>query len=320
MPNGGWIKYDGGRCQVLLRGTLAGGDHLLIDKAYIAKCASATSSTPDIVGPSVLLCENRLIMDGWSTWTSFTNFPIDKTQTYVISMLINNGVGNGDAWTYRETNDISAVGTYVIPASSGPLAADLTDLTWTDRGDVISSNYVIAVARLASTYPTNGTYTSAIYDTHVARPDYRTMSSRWVMPTNPGASVRFKVRTADNADMSDATAWGSVATNAMGSIDPGDRRYMQFQTIMTPSADGFRSPKLNDLSVGWTGVVSMVDIGGTLTMGPQYGVFKIEVDGVVITKCLTVDLEIYKDTAGFAGTRRITSALSAEIQPRNTGK
>ena len=81
-------------------------------------------------------------------------------------------------------------------------------------------------------------------------------------------------------------------------------------------------PTLKDVAIRWTGANTVADIGGTVTKGPEYGIFDVYVDDRPLTKGLTVDLTIYEDVIGFGGdgSNRMTSTMSTEIEPRNTGK
>ena len=82
----------------------------------------------------------------------------------------------------------------------------------------------------------------------------------------------------------------------------------------------FSTPRLKDVTINWEGEESLVDVGATITRGPEYGIFELKVDGRTLKTGLNVDLEIFKDVPGYRGSRRITSALTSEVVPRNTGR
>jgi hypothetical protein len=103
-------------------------------------------------------------------------------------------------------------------------------------------------------------------------------------------------------------------------ISPGSGRYVQFQALMRPDSGGWQTPKLRDVTITWQGAQQLVDIGGTFTTGPDYGITKVTVDGEELKTGLNVDLEIFQDVRGFRGTQRLTSGLTAEVVPRNTGR
>ncbi|MFC1453377.1 hypothetical protein ACFLSJ_08555 [Verrucomicrobiota bacterium] len=81
-----------------------------------------------------------------------------------------------------------------------------------------------------------------------------------------------------------------------------------------------QTPKLKNVTIRWPGESRAVDVGGTFTKGPDYGIFTLVVDGRELVSGMNIDLEIFKDARGFRGTRRIRSGLTAEIVPRNTGR
>ena len=64
-----------------------------------------------------------------------------------------------------------------------------------------------------------------------------------------------------------------------------------------------------------------MDIGGTFTKGPDYGVFKVSVDGREIKTGVVIDLEIFEQARGYRGANRtIRSSLTSEVTPLNTGR
>ena len=107
-----------------------------------------------------------------------------------------------------------------------------------------------------------------------------------------------------------------------GAISPGNKRYVQFQAVMTPGFSGWYVPSLKDVTIKWTGENRLADIGGAMTVGPDYGIYELKIDDQVLTKGVTVNLTIFKDlmSAGGGGSNRLTSASVIEVEPRNTGK
>ena len=55
-------------------------------------------------------------------------------------------------------------------------------------------------------------------------------------------------------------------------------------------------------------------------MTRDYPLRYVLVDGKKLKTGLNVWIEIFKDVRGQKGTQRVTSALTAEVRPRNTGK
>ncbi len=182
------------------------------------------------------------------------------------------------------------------------------------------TNRLQGVLALFSYYPTNGTFQSAVYDTHQAAPSFQAMS--WSSSVPSGASIRMKVRTANSDDMSDASDWTAASwISSPGAISPGAKRYVQYLAELQPSAGGADTPKLRNVQITFAGERKVVDIGGSFTKGPNYGAFELTVDGVKLQKGVTVAMQVYNDvgTPG-GGTKRLTSKASVEVEPRNTGK
>ncbi len=319
----GGFQYDGGKVYVGFRSGL-GSDKLGIKYAYISEAADSYVATQDIVAAT----QKQLTFDGgddsevfaWGgySWTDSLDFDIDKEKVYTISFLVISNQSMGTAWRWAEVDEPGAISCYVITNRSAS-QADLLDPTWSDRSDVVALDEVLGVPYVYTRYPTNATYTSGIFDTRIASPGYSAMNWDSVEPL--GTSLKMKVRSATNRTMSDASAWSNISAMASGgAIDPGDNRYVQFKAIMTPNAYGYRTPKLKDVTIEWAGEDRIVDIGGIFTKGPDYGRFELKVDGQELKQGIEIDLEIYKEAAGYQGVKTNTSALAAEIRPRNTGK
>ena len=79
-------------------------------------------------------------------------------------------------------------------------------------------------------------------------------------------------------------------------------------------------PKLRNVTIRWTGETKFADVGGTFGRGPNHGIFDMLVDGAAMTRGITFNLEIFETVFKGGTTQRVTSAVSAEIEPRNTGK
>ncbi len=319
----GGLQYHGGKVYVAFRSGLGAGK-LGIKYAYISEAADSFVSTQDIVAAT----QKQLTFDGgddsevftWGShpWSDSLDFNIEKDKTYTISFLVISNQNHGTAWRWNEVDEPGVISCYVITNRSAS-QADLLDPTWSDRSDVVALDEVLGVPYVYTRYPTNATYTSGIFDTRIESPGYSAMNWNAVEPG--GTSLEMKIRTSANRTMSDAPAWSNVSAMASGgAIDPGDKRYVQFQTIMTPNEQGTSTPKLKDVAIDWAGEDRVVDIGGIFTKGPDYGRFELTVDGQELKRGIEIDLEIYKDAAGYEGVKTNTSALTAEIRPRNTGK
>jgi len=118
-----------------------------------------------------------------------------------------------------------------------------------------------------------------------------------------------------------ASANGATAPSGSSTISPGSGRYVQFQALFTPDCVyGLNSPRLKDVTIAWTGGQQVVDVGGYLSQGPDYGLYQLTVDGNPLLKGFSMDMTIYQDVSSpGGGTRRMTSTVTSEICPRNTG-
>lgn len=326
VENGNWIRYSGGKSWVWIQnGGASSGEKLKINQASIAECASTNSILPD-AEPGT---HHRLVQ--WSSgvmpieltagsgiwmYHDLADFPIDREKNYLVTLLIDNAAAFGYARYWEEENDPSGRGCWVIP---GGVPADVTDSAWSVRGDVTVTNRLYAVKYIYTSYPTNGVFTSQVFDTQLEAPTYTTIGWESVVPW--GTWLGLRVRSGSSNDLSDASAWTSISPmTTPGSISPGNGRYVQFQAQMRPSSSGWDTPKLRSVTVNWEGETRAVDVGGTFTKGPNYGVFEVTVDGRPLTTGINVSLQIFKDVLGFRGTRRIISSLATEVVPRNTGR
>ncbi len=323
----GGLQYDGGKVYVAFRSGSGGDDKLGVEYAYISEAAGSSAATQDIAGATqrqitffsgISGLSSYLVPGNSIKWSEPLDFDIDQEKTYTISYLVSSAENEGTPWRWNEVNNPGAISCYVI-TNSAATQADLLDPTWSDRGDVVTLDEVLGVPYVYTRYPTNATYTSGIFDTRIDAPGYSQMNWNSVEPA--GTTLKMKVRSATNRTMSDASAWSNITAMASGgAINPGDNRFVQFQAIMTPNGFGTQTPQLKDVTIEWAGENRVVDIGGIFTTGPDYGRFELLVDGQELKQGVEIDLEIYKATVGYQGGKTNTSALTAEIRPRNTGK
>lgn len=321
MDEGSIITTSGSKCRVNLR---AGAAPLLIQHAFIAEAADHVSPTMDTAASTTTRLtfsgnDSVGILGGNDVWSDYANFPIDKEKSYLVSYLVAPVAGGGTVWQWNETASVNGIGSFVIPATSAPAEADTVSSTWSARADVFTTNMLNGIQYLFTTYPTNGVYTSAIFDTTMTAPNYLTID--WSENLPIGSDIRIRTRSSTNEYMIGASSWSSITPiTAPATINPGDYRYVQFQAQLTPPSSTLYSPKLQDITVRWEGEERLVDIGGTFTKGPDYGRFDLLVDGEPLIQGIVIDLEIYDYIRIHGGSNRITSALNSEITPRNTGR
>jgi hypothetical protein len=326
MENGGAIQFSGKTHYVLFMAAPSGPLH--IRAAFIAEVADHTHYTPDAAVNGTRLYfsntqysgpysrEDVTIPAGSSWWAcTASGYEIDSSKSYLVTFLL----GGADAQTYYwpETNP-GAPGAYILPETEHPTPDTCRDPVWSTKPLTVSDN-LYAVYGIYTTYPTNGTFTSQVFDTKIAAPTYTAIS--WNSEKPSGTDLKIKVRTGSNEAMSGAPAWSNVtAMVPPASLSPGNGRYVQFQALFSPDTSGWSTPKLKDLKIQWVGETRIVDIGATVTKGPNYGIVELTVDGRQLVKGIRVDLTIYKDVLGFGSTtKRLTSSMTAEVNPRNTG-
>ena len=325
QPDGGAILYNGPVHCIYFYA--AASKPLRILGAYLQESASDDAYGMDISGPGIELYSvdtgrpDVTISAGYlSRFTNSTPINIQKEKSYFITFLVADDPGNSDARTWDDRHTPQLVNSYILPASEVPTLADCTT-SWSMRTNVLSDTRIFAVEHIHILAASNGVFTSQIFDTHMDAPPYTEMTWNSIKPS--GTALKMKVRTGNNSDLSDAPSWSNItAMTSSGSINPGNKRYIQFQACLYSGTAGYYVPTLQDVAIRWTGANTVADIGGTVTKGPEYGVFDVYVDGKPLTKGLTIDLTIYEDVIGFSGkgSNRMTSTMSAEIEPRNTGK
>jgi hypothetical protein len=68
-------------------------------------------------------------------------------------------------------------------------------------------------------------------------------------------------------------------------------------------------------------VERLTDLIAVIAKGPDKGIFEMTVDGKKMLRTLRLDLTIFKDVYNYSGrTVQMTSSMTTEIQPMNTGK
>lgn len=324
LNNGGTIQFNGMYHYVLFEAST--NLSLNIQAAYIAEAADQANYTMDAASAGTPLYfwsggsysqTGIEIGRGGSAWgRTQLPYPVDATKTYLVTMLVQNEHGATKQW--RETH-AGAPGSYVIPNSASPTAADAQAANWSSK-PAYTTNRLFSVSTLYTVYPSNATFTSQFFDTKMTAPPYTTMS--WNSDKPGGTSLKMKVRTGDLDNYSDMPAWSNVTavTVSPAAITAGNKRYIQFQAILDPDSSGYNTPKLKDVTIRWTGPSKIVDIGATMTQGPNYGIVDLTVDGATPSKGLRVDLSIYETILGWSTGKVVTSSMTAEVQPRNTGK
>ncbi len=249
------------------------------------------------VGPEdILINSGQYILSNWAY------FVIDKNSNsdYLVTFYVTDDAGNCYAtyWPAGGTNSYTRTGDH---ASEDDWASSDT------------SSYIYAVSEIQG-WSNEGTATSTIYDTKLAAPDFSQLS--W---TQTNDDISLLVRTSNDYLMTDAPDWSTLTpytTNPLNLSSLDNNRYIQFQVLFNSAYPYDLLPKIDNCIIDWPGDTALVDISGYFSKGPQYGIFKLVVDGVQLVK----GVEIYLAASqNYLGTT-YNSALEAEVSPRNSGK
>jgi prepilin-type N-terminal cleavage/methylation domain-containing protein len=327
MTNGAWLAMDGRLYGFWVDAGAVGSLH--VQDLRIHRAGDHVNPTSSVASAGMALQMSGaysydIPANGFvfATPPGTNAFYIEKEKSYIVSYYVNSGLTKGNARYYWVTNNDAfnpVFCTYMI--TNGANVSDLQELSWNAKPDQTLSTNLYGVAySMTVLYTSNGTYQSAIFDTHQSSPTYQDIS--WNADLGYYASIRFKVRSGSNSDMSDASPWTNVSWLAgSGSISPGSGRYFQYLAQLISSSSGWETPKLKNVTVRFAGEQKIVDIGGSLTRGPNYGIFEMLVDGTKVQRGVTIAMQVYEDMpVSGGGTKRLTSISTVEIEPRNTGK
>ncbi len=313
--NGSWITYNGQRCKIAFAASSLG--YFKITDAYIGESSSSTNASMDYAGTPTAITftlGSKVIPAGTTRSSKWIDFPIDREKNYLVSFQ----TGSLSAQTAPkqwmcDPTDLSRT----VMVASNPMGTIADDISWSTQPNTHYTNRVFGLESVDVSYPTTGTYTSKIFDTHLASPKYASISWDAIVPS--GTTLSMKVRSGNNPDLSDAPVWSSVAASVHNNAPY--KRYTQFQTTMTSDSDNLLTPILRNVTITWPGEEQLVDIGGYFTKGPNYGIFEISVDGKALRAALIVELEIFKkNVKGLNNQNRtISSTLKVDMTPRNSG-
>jgi hypothetical protein len=119
--------------------------------------------------------------------------------------------------------------------------------------------------------------------------------------------------------MTGASAWTALSgtsSSPSAIAGAGNGRYTQFQVTMTSASPYSTYPEIDNLSIAWPGQTTLVEFVSRITKRPDYGIFKVLVDGQDVVNALQLDLEASKTFQG----KVETISISTESKPKNTGK
>lgn len=258
--------------------------------------AMGTTGTADVTIPA----DNHV----WSNWVEFST-AVPDTGSYLVSFSVANGVGNGSEIYWEPGAGTNA---YVV---NGDRPTEVW--AFSDAGYAVHSA-VHAVAEMQSWYHI-GTGTSQIYDTKMASPAYGQIA--W--SSNGVGTYLVKVRSSNDPKMVGASLWSSLAgyTSSPSAISgAGNGRYVQFQATMTGASPYAAYPQIDNVATQWPGQTTLVELSGYFTKRPNYGKFKVVVDGNNVVSGLGLNLSAAKTYQG----KTQSASVATEIKPKNTGK
>jgi hypothetical protein len=217
--------------------------------------------------------------------------------------------------------------------------------TWTSSH---TFSYIPFLKSMVVNYADGGDYISHVFDTTDIENKQKNLVWETMMPSGGGGALRMYARSgnsisANGYDIVDASSWASLSPFAnpppSDGVSVGTGRYVQFRTVfesqkshLAPDTGSITSssfpgpyhndtPRLRWARFTWDGLKKYVEISSDLLQGPDCGIFTVTVNGQELVRGVTMEIEIFKDIRGVGGLPlRITSGISAEVDPRNSGK
>ncbi|HOM59329.1 MAG TPA: hypothetical protein PK770_05640, partial [Kiritimatiellia bacterium] len=82
------------------------------------------------------------------------------------------------------------------------------------------------------------------------------------------------------------------------------------------------TPRIRWARFTWDGEEKYVEVTAELLKSPDCGMFEVKVDNKPLVHGVTMEIEIFKDVKAMSGAKqeRLKSAMTAEVEPRNSGK
>ena len=281
------------------------------------------------------------IAAGGEVYSNWVIFPIETAKNYFVTFLL--GAGSTSYWAGTDPVSINSYlmgpdtmgGNYVSQASwSVPALHDNANLPPDDTCYSTANIYTTASIEVWSD---NGSVTTEIYDTKLSSPSY--ISTVW---DSSATGVSVSGRSSSDPLMSGAL-WtaGSVSGTGRYAQVMADLATTPYWTCMDHSAinvtdaeyknssiencsicgkyliPGVDEPWLDNIKVTWQPPATIIcDMSGYFAQDADYGIIKLLVDGQELMKGIEFNITTLGDVQGDP----ITSALTAEVEPRNTGK
>ena len=209
--------------------------------------------------------DSKTLAAGESAWTDELSWEtavgevFNKDKNYTITYYCDTGETGGNFYARKWIDNTDPVETQEFLWTGTD--ASTSPLDWGTSGT--TETYTYAVEEIEVSYCSSGILTSQIYNTGVNNPIYDTITWTEILPT--GTDISIKVRSSDNADMSGATAWGSLTAFTDSSADNnisgiGTGRYVQFQAVLTSPSPYEETPVLSDVILSWKGGIISITV------------------------------------------------------------
>ncbi len=278
---------------------------------YFDNAPIAEGGTDPVGAVGTGIATGTTVPAGQHVWTNWFEYTIDTSSSvpdFLVSMNISSG---SDATAWTQTSAPLPVYSYRINDNTG---ANVAVSPWSSGwAGYATTAGVFASVEMAG-WVNNGVATSQVYDTKITSPAYSTMT--WAASTTP---VTMKIRTSAYADMSGAASWSLVVGSTVSPTSLAglaNQRYVQFQCILPALSPYLNYPQVDNVKIGWPGAQALVELSGYYTLKPNYGIFKVLVDGQPTVKGLEIKLNASQNYRG----KTYSCTLNSEEKPRNTGK
>ncbi len=329
--DGSHVLTAGDGCTVVFRATdndfALGG--MYVTDAFISEVADHDNPGADIDDQTTVRLQFgtpgqprnwQWIQRNQSVRTIPSAFLIAPEKSYAISYRIYGawlGWQFGMPWIWPCASTTNRFDSFFIPGSSAPTVATTRAAQWSSRNDIVGVPGIIGIAEIETTYANTAVYTSRVIDTRLTQTEFQTFEWLGDIPVN--TSMQIKVRTANQADLSDAPSWDLVSPIPQFSpclipVSSGNGRYIQVRIRMTRDPLHDRIPELEYFTIRWLGAPAFVEFGGVFGRYPSGGIARVFVNDEPPVASLRTILTL----SGSSPVEAVVSwALGLETSPRN---
>ena len=340
--DGGWISFNGTNLWARFSRSSSAG--MNIKKAFIAQSAIMLDPTNNPM--NIVPGTQKTFFFGGSESQHFVapttpapmetdklSYLIEKTNSYVVGIYLSkNSYGNMRPAVYPNAADAGGPNCRLIVNPTADQVAEdfdwgslpteeMLDTHWSDWGaipsnTVMSTRRIIALNSLRAGHSPEGTYVSRIVDTRLDNPSYLTFA--WVGSQPSNSTLEVKIRASASWTNLSATVWTNVPLATSG-VAPGiNGRFVQVWVRMKPGTDALSSSELQDFTLRWLGQRRYNDVSGIFSVGPNHGIYEVQVNGAPLLQGVTVKVSVFKEVSrGYGSAQRLVSSAFAEIVPRN---